>query len=574
MYAQKAAQVAPLPAGKGPWRAEKAPGIARPETLCEDEKARGEMNFLLLSNVNMQPLASMLKPAEVTCGEYNSILMDLVDPGSPASSDAFSHVLCLFDTDTLLGDAAYGEEGAGQADSLVSAIEGFCRRNPGKIVVANTFCVGSSRWLTFADLTHPLSLAGLEVALNQRLVDLARRTPNLLLIDLGVIFRRYGEAALVSPTFWYAGRIRYTRQMFRVLAETLQQALDAYASRSRKVLVLDLDNTLWGGIVGELGPLDVALSEDGKGRCYRDFQRALKALTRTGVPLAICSKNNPGDVDELFERNTMMILRRDDFAAVRVNWLPKPDNIADIAKALDLGIDSFVFIDDNPVERALVAATLPEVAVPEFPARIEDLPTWFAREIVPRYFGKHAISEEDRNKTAQYRANEVRHDLASRLDLDTFLAELGIECILHVDSPDLVQRAAQMTQKTNQFNLATRRYQIPDIQRLVESPDHAVILLDYKDRFGSEGTVGLAIVDLAAGRILDFLMSCRVIGRKVEDRILDKAIELCRARGHAKLVGEYIPTRKNGLVAGFYESHGFVPSGPSADGLPPTAIPP
>jgi len=515
------------------------------------------MKTLLLSNINMQPLVPLLKPAEVVCGEYNSILMDLVDPNSAAASDAFDRVLCLFDTDALLGDAVFGEDVPDQCETLISALERFCARNPGKIVVASTFCVGTSRWLTFADLTHPKSLATREAALNERLIALARKTANLVLIDLGVIVRRHGEAALMSSTFWYAGRIRYTKQMFRILATTVQQALEAYANRSRKVLVLDLDNTLWGGIVGELGPLGVALSEEGEGRCFRDFQRALKALTRTGVLLAICSKNNPGDVDEVFERNPMMILRRDDFASVRVDWRPKPDNIVDIANALDLGLDSFVFIDDNPVERALVAQALPEVSVPDFPRRVEDLPSWFAREIVPRYFGKHVISEEDRNKTAQYRANEVRHGLASKLDLDAFLAELGIECTLHVDSADYIPRAAQMTQKTNQFNLTTRRYQIPDIRRFVDSKDHAVVVLDYKDRFGSEGAVGLAILDLAEGRIDTFLMSCRVIGRKVEDRIIDKAIELFRGRGLARIVGEFIPTRKNGLVASFYDSHGF-----------------
>lgn len=517
------------------------------------------MKTLLLSNINMQPLAPMLKPAEVVCGEYNSILMDLVDPNSPAASDAFDRVLCLFDTDALLGDAVYGEEVPDQCETLILALEQFCGRNPGKIVVTNTFCVGTSRWLTFADLTHPQSLAAREAALNGRLVALAAKTANLVLIDLGAIVRRHGEAALMSSTFWYAGRIRYTKQMFRILATTIQQALDAYGNRSRKVLVLDLDNTLWGGIVGELGPVDVALSEDGGGRCFRDFQRALKALAKTGVLLAICSKNNPGDVDEVFERNPMMILHRDDFASVRVNWQPKPENIVDIANALDLGLDSFVFIDDSPVERALVAATLPEVEVPEFPRRVEDLPSWFAREIVPRYFGRHTIGEEDRNKTAQYRANEVRHGLASKLDLDAFLAELGIECTLHVDSADHIVRAAQMTQKTNQFNLTTRRYQVPDIKRFVDDKDHAVVVLDYKDRFGSEGAVGLAIVDLAAGRLDTFLMSCRVIGRKVEDRLIDKAIELLRARGIGKIAGEFIPTRKNGLVSSFYEDHGFAP---------------
>ena len=142
--------------------------------------------------------------------------------------------------------------------------------------------------------------------------------------------------------------------MFRSLAKTLHQLVDAWANRSRKVLVLDLDNTLWGGIVGETGPLGITLSEDGEGRCYRDFQRALKGLQRTGVLLTICSKNNPGDLDEVFDRNPMMILRREDFACIRANWQPKPENILDIAQTLNLGTDSFVFIDDNPVERDMV----------------------------------------------------------------------------------------------------------------------------------------------------------------------------------------------------------------------------
>ena len=515
------------------------------------------MKTLLLSNINMQPLVPLMRPAEVVCGEFNSILMDLLNPASPAASAEFGRILCLFDTDALLGDGAFGEDVPDQCAAMIDALEGFCARQPGKIVVATTFCMGTSRWLNFADLTHPQSLRAREAALNDRLIALASKTPNLLLIDLESIMRRHGEANLTSATFWYAGRIRYTKQMFRILATTIGQALDAYASRSKKVLILDLDNTLWGGIVGETGPIDIVLSEEGQGRCFRDFQRMLKALTRTGALLAICSKNNPDDVDEVFERNSMMILRREDFASLRVNWQPKPENIVDIAKVLDLGLDSFVLIDDNPVERALVAATLPEVTVPDFPTRIEDLPSWFEREIVPRYFGKYVINEEDRNKTAQYRANEVRHDLAAKLDLDSFLAQLGIECAIHVNSADHVARAAQMTQKTNQFNLTTRRYQIPDIKRFVDGDDHAVIMLEYKDRFGSEGAVGLAIVDLASGRFDTFLMSCRVIGRKVEDRIIDKAAKLLRQRGVTRMTGEFIPTRKNGLVASFYDDHGF-----------------
>jgi FkbH-like protein len=515
------------------------------------------MNTLVLSNINMQPIVPLLRSLEAVDAGYNTLLPDLVNPASQAASADYGRVLCLFDTDALLGDAAFGEEVPDHCGTLIDALDGYCSRNPQKIVLTHTFCVSSSRWLTFADLTQAQSLRAREGALNERLLALARKTPNLVLIDLETIMRRHGEHELFSSTFWYAGRVRYTKKMFRILATTIEQALAAYGNRAKKVLVLDLDNTLWGGIVGETGPLDIELSEEGKGRCFRDFQRALKALTRTGVILALCSKNNPGDVDEVFERNTMMVLKRDDFASLRVNWEPKPANIADIAGTLDLGLDSFVFIDDNPVERALVASTLPEVAVPDFPSDITKLPTWFSQEIVPQYFGKYAISAEDKNKTAQYQANEVRRDLSRNLDLDTFLAELEMECTLHIDEPAQIARAAQMTQKTNQFNLTTRRYQIPEIQKFVESPTHSVILLDYKDRFGAEGIVGLAIVDLVEGRIDTFLMSCRVIGRKVENRIIDKAGELIAEAGRTKMIGEYVPTRKNGLVSHFYEDQGF-----------------
>ena len=386
---------------------------------------------------------------------------------------------------------------------------------------------------------------------------MARTNPNLLLVDTELLFRRHGEDALLSDAFWYLGRIRYSNKMFRSLATLLFQAADAYAYRGRKVLIVDLDNTIWGGIVGEAGALGIALSEDGVGRCYRDFQRALKAIKRTGVLLAICSKNNPGDLDEVFDRNPMMILGREDFACIRANWEPKPKNILNIAETLNLGVDSFLFIDDNPVERELVRTALPGVSVPEFPVRAENLPSWFLREVVPESFGKYMLTAEDQKKTAQYRVNEKRQRLCHTLDFDSFLDSLQIECVLHVDPAEQINRIAQMTQKTNQFNLTTRRYQIPDIQRFLDSPDYAVVLLEYKDRFSSEGAVGLAILNFAESKIDSLLMSCRVIGRKVEDRILGKVCELFRARGCPGIAAEFIPTLKNQQVATFYDSHGF-----------------
>ncbi|HUB00955.1 MAG TPA: HAD-IIIC family phosphatase [Terracidiphilus sp.] len=524
------------------------------------------MRTLLLSNINMQPLKAFLKPWEVICGEFNSILMDLSNPESAAASAEFSRILCLYDGETMMGDAFYGEGEPEQCESFLSALESFCAAHPEKAVVANTYCFGTGRWLSFADLLHPQSLRAAEARLNERLIAIARIYPNLLLIDTELLFRRYGEDTLLSDSFWYLGRIRYSNQYFRSLASFIHQACDAFASRSRKVLVLDLDNTLWGGILGEAGPLGISLSQDGTGRCYRDFQRALKAVQRTGVLLAICSKNNARDLDQVFERNSMMLLRRDDFACICANWEPKPHNILKIAETLNLDIDSFVFIDDSPVERELMRTSLPSVTVPEFPARTEDLPAWFLRTIVPAWFGKYRLTAEDRGKTRQYKANEERRQLSQALDFDKFLTNLQIECVLHVDPAEQIDRIAQMTQKTNQFNLTTRRYEIPDIRRFLDSPNHAIVLLEYKDRFGPEGAVGLAILDYAELRIDSFLMSCRVIGRKIEDRILSKAFELFQARGCPRIVGEFIPTLKNQQVASFYETHGFTLVSEEADG--------
>ncbi len=524
------------------------------------------MKTILLSNINMQPLASALRPWDVVVGAYNSMLADLSAADSPASSQDITHVICLYDSDMLMGDGFYGDGPPEQCEKFLQALDSFCARHIDKVVVANLFSFSSNRWLGFADITHPGSLKACEANLNGKLVSIARNHPNLLVLDLDLLFRRHGEDALVSGAFWYTARIRYTARMFELIAETIRRAIDAQGQRCKKVLILDLDDTLWGGIVGELGPLGIALSEDGMGRCYRDFQRCIKAAKRTGVLLAIASKNNESDVNEVFDKNDMMILRREDFAAICTNWRPKVESIVEIAEQLNLGTDSFVYIDDNPAERDAIRKALPDVVVPDFPERTEQLLSWFMQEIVPAYFGKYAISVEDAAKTEQYRVNRARQKLAASFDLDSYLAELGIECSISVDNGDRLIRAAQMTQKTNQFNLTTRRYEITDLARFVESHEHAVLMLDYRDRFGDEGTVGLAIVDLAEGRIDTFLTSCRVIGRKVEDRLLDKAIELCRCHGHRRIIGEYVPTRKNQVVAEFYDSHGFMPLSKYSDG--------
>jgi FkbH-like protein len=510
----------------------------------------------LLSNVTMQPLALSLRPWDVSVGEYDSLLFELNDPASLSAGSGISHVLCIFDTDALIGEARFSGAAPDRAFSFIETLDRFSEHHSEKVVVVNSFCASTERTHYF-DVTTGSAPRSVEAHLNDLLTGVARKRRNLLLIDIEQIYRRFGEDRLHSPAFWYIGRIRYTSLMFSELAKLIHQALAAYDNQARKVLVLDLDNTLWGGIVGETGPHGVVLGEDGAGRAYKDFQRAIKSLRDTGVLLAVCSKNNAADVDEIFDENPEMVLSRETFVAMRVNWNSKPENIIDIASALNLGLESFVFVDDNSAERALVSEALPEVAVPCFPQKPELLPRWFTDEVVRPYFGRYRMTIEDLNKTEQYQANEARRQFATQMSLETFLEQLNIVCTIEVDGERSIERAAQMTQKTNQFNLTTRRCDITEVTSYVQRPDRALIVLDYADRFGPEGIVGLAMLDLSGARITNFLLSCRVVGRKVEDRLLDRCLEWFRDRGVSKVFGEFIPTRKNEMVSNFYPQHHF-----------------
>jgi len=334
------------------------------------------------------------------------------------------------------------------------------------------------------------------------------------------------------------------------------------------VLVFDLDGTLWGGVLGEDGPGGIALGEDGVGKCYRDLQRAIKELQATGVLLAVASKNEPTDVDKVLADHPMMLIRSDDLAAQRVDWTDKVTNIAAIADDLTLGLDSFVFLDDNPVERALVSESLPEVAVPDFPERPELLPEWFVREVVFPYFPKLRVLESDRAKTAQYKARGERtRELASSVDLAGFLERLDMQLDLRVDDELLVERAAQMTQKTNQFNLTLRRMTPGEVQSMVGDERYAVVTLGYRDRFADEGVVGLGILDRANADVPVFLLSCRVIGRGVEDRLLERLQELATDAGLDALSCTFVPAARNQVAAGFLSGHGWraVDTSPSGE---------
>lgn len=518
------------------------------------------MKVLVLSNVNLAPLVSKIPGHEISVGDYGDVLRALADPSSPASSSDVDAVAVIVDADEMLASGSL-------ADELPPALGAFAAAHPGTLVVASSAVpdpAGPRTYASAAEADGPSARAG---TYNAALRDVVAEHANVVVLDVGLVVDRFGREQLMSPTYWYAGRIPYAARWFAETGRLLGGLLDAHLSRTRKVLVCDLDNTLWGGVLGEEGPGGIVLGEDGVGKCFRDLQRRIQGLQRTGVLLALASKNNWDEVATVLADHPMMILRVDDFAARRVDWNDKATSIASMAEELSLGLDAFVFLDDNPVERALVAEILPAVAVPEVPSRPELLPSWFVRDVAFPYFAKVRVLDADAAKTAQYRARSRRQAAeTSTSDLAGFLAGLDIALDLRVDDAFLVERAAQMTQKTNQFNLTMRRCSPGEIREMMDDERYAVVTVGYADRFGDEGVVGLAVLDGEQRAIEELLLSCRVIGRGVEERLLDRVEELARTRGLASLRCTFVRTDRNGVAADFLPSRGWTAEETAPDG--------
>jgi len=509
------------------------------------------MELLVLSNVNLAPIARRVPGHAVTLGEYGTVLLGLADPRSAVYAPDLDAVVVLLDADELLAAAEL-------LDELPGALDAFSVARPEVLLVVSTLRPDPATVATYAAAQDPDGDAARAARFDAALRTLAASNANVAILDLGLVFDRHGRERLITRAFWYAGRIPYTNLWFEECGKHLSGLLDAYRGPARKVLVCDLDGTLWGGVLGEDGPGGIALGEDGVGKCHRDLQRRIKALQENGVLLAIASKNDHADAESVLGDHPMMILRPRDFAASRIGWNDKVTSLRSIADELSLGLDSFVFLDDNPVERALVAEHLPEVAVVEVPTRPELLVDWFVRDVAFPHFARLRILDADRAKTEQYRARRGRVAEAKQaIDLHTFLASLEIRLDLRVDDEFLVERAAQMTQKTNQFNLTTRRCTPTEILEWVRSDQHAVVTLGYRDRFGDEGVVGLAVLDRSGADLALFLLSCRVIGREIEDRLLDRIEELARDAQLPAIECTFIPSARNGVAAGFLAARGW-----------------
>jgi FkbH-like protein len=388
------------------------------------------------------------------------------------------------------------------------------------------------------------------------------------LVALDQAAARDGVAAWHDPALWHRSKQEVTPAAGPAYGELVARLIAARQGRSYKCLVLDLDNTVWGGVVGDDGLDGIVIGQGSAlGEGFVAVQDYAKELARRGIILAVCSKNDEANALEPFEKHPDMVLRRNDIACFRANWDDKPANIRAIAAELNIGLDALVFLDDNPFERNFVREQLPMVAVPEVPDEPGLVPGVLADA---GYFESLAITDEDRERTAQYQENRAREQLrASVSDLDSYLRGLDMRMVWkRFDSVGL-QRIVQLINKTNQFNLTTKRHTETDVQAIMADENSFGLQIRLLDRFGDNGIIAIVIGRMIEAGIVDidtWLMSCRVLGRQVEPTTLNLTAALAKELGAGRLRGTYVPTRKNGMVRDHYAKLGFTVVRQDADG--------
>lgn len=395
---------------------------------------------------------------------------------------------------------------------------------------------------------------------NSRLLSLSQTNRNVKIIDIQSFLSNYPMEQLVDWKYYYLSKTLLNPKLAGDFRNWFAKQLDAVQMKRKKCLVLDLDNTLWGGILGEDGINGIKIGGDYPGNAFLDFQNAILELHKAGIILTICSKNNETDVLEAWDKNPYIRIRQEHLAAWRINWNNKAQNITELIHQLNIGADSVVFIDDNPAERELVKQLLPLVEIPDFPSQPYLLPS-FIKTVSEKYFSIYQLTEEDKLKTKQYKENAVREEYQQGFaDFSEYLASLEITLKLQQANELTIPRIAQMTQKTNQFNLTTKRYTEADINTFTGQGDW-VYNLSVSDRFGDSGISGLIIITIDAEKqqasIDSFLLSCRVLGKGIEDIFIITVLKMLKDAGIKEVYGMYIETPKNGQVSNFYEKTGF-----------------
>jgi FkbH-like protein len=539
---------------------------------AEDDSS---LSLALIGSSTLEPLAACLDVktrldgfhTNTFVGGFNTYRQEVLDQKSPLykaepdvivlSVDAWSVLDQLFMATFV---RASDKERLGLQKDLVNSVASIAEaleKNTSAIILVNNFIVPVFSPLGIVDNKQKTGLKLFVDGANTTLSDRFIKSNRVFVVDLDLIASDFGKSRIINWNTWYRGSVPFSEDFTPVLADEYLRYIRALKGRAKKCIVLDLDNTLWGGIIGEDGLEGIKLSNLSPGIEYVDFQRGLLSLYNRGVILAVCSKNNYDDAVKVFQEHPYQVLKEEHFAAMRINWQNKAANIAELAKEINIGLDSMVFFDDNPVERAQVSQAHPEVLVVELPKN----PRLYRETLESlNVFDVLSLTKEDLVRGEMYAGKRKRTELEqSATSIEDFLRTLDLKVKIQPVNDFDTPRVVQLIGKTNQFNLTTRRYTDAEVKKFRDDKDAIVYSMAVTDKFGDEGVVGVAIVKMKDDDwwIDSFLMSCRVIGRSVETALLARIVVDARAAKAKRIIGEYIPTKKNPPAADLFENHGF-----------------
>ncbi len=500
---------------------------------------------------------------EVYEADYNQIDLQIFDPSSELYEFKPDFIFINRSTEKLLKEY-YKAERAGQAsycDAIVAATKHFYDTIAARLrskVIINTFPeINDGVFGNYAAKTNLSFLYQLRKT-NVQLMELSQNVKDLFVADLASLQSDLGAKFVFDPKMYVNADMVYSIDFLPYVAKHVTDIILSVTGIFKKCLILDLDNTTWGGIIGDDGVEGIQIGDLGVGKVFTEFQRWAKQLKKRGIILAICSKNTEEIAQEPFIAHPDMVLRLEDIAVFVANWETKVENIRHIQSVLNIGFDSMVFIDDNPFEREMVRAGIPEITVPELP---EDPTDYLGYLRSLNLFETASYTEEDEARTAQYQEEAQRNLLQqSFANENDFLISLNMLSEVKAFDEFSIPRVAQLTQRSNQFNLRTIRYTDEDLKLMKSDPDYFTMSLTLEDKFGNHGLIGIIILKKEDQHTLfidSWIMSCRVLKRGMENFTLNSIAALARKNNFDRIVGEYIPTKKNGIVKDHYQHLGF-----------------
>lgn len=540
------------------------------------DNAAGIKKLAVIGDCATQQLATAIRgesvrrgyPLDVLDADYDQMEAQLLDPASEVFAFQPDFILLFASTeklrkrfyDTVPAErASFAEKEMQRFQTLWQAASANCKA---KILMFDFPEESDAVFGSFA-LRTPVSFAFQVRKLNLLFSETAAAAyPNVYPIALDAVQTALGRQAFFEDRTWYLAKMAVCTDALPAVAARILDTVTALGGRVKKCVVVDLDNTLWGGVIGDDGIDGIQLGELGDGPAFTALQHWLLELKRRGILLAVCSKNNEDTAKEPFEKHPETVLKLDDFAAFTANWENKADNIRQIQQTLNIGLDSFVFLDDNPFERNLVREMLPDVTVPELPEDPAQVPAYLESL---HLFEAVSFSEEDSARTAQYQAEASRTAAQAHFaNYDEYLQALDMHGEILPFDPFHYPRIAQLTQRSNQFNLRTVRYSESDIAAIAEDPQYLTRYMTLADRYGEHGLISVVICKKQSSDTLfidTWLMSCRVLRRGVEGCLFDAIVQMALDAGFKRLTAEYIPTAKNKMVADFYEEIGMKRTG-------------